>query len=122
MINATQPCVDPRAFGWSGLLASITPWFKYYCKQPLDSIVLKGKGSERGGHGQLVSATRTDGLSPTIGCPYFTFITAGGDQLPSMIEGSVIFGQYMRIIGTKSPFGVGSQFASLSVPGVSFWK
>ena len=48
--------------------------------------------------------------------------TCGTFQLPSMIEGGVSFGQYIRSIRTKSPFGAGSQFASLSAPGDSLWK
>ena len=31
-------------------------------------------------------------------------------------------GQYMRSIGRNGPFGAGSQLASLSAPGDSFWK
>ena len=38
-----------------------------------------------------------------------------------MIDGSFSFGQYSRIIRTKLPAGAGSQFASLSLPGDSFW-
>ena len=48
--------------------------------------------------------------------------TAGGVQLPSRIEGLFSFGQYMRIIAMKSPFGAGSQLDSLSAPGDAFWK
>jgi hypothetical protein len=51
-----------------------------------------------------------------------TLTTCGTFQLPSMIEGGVSFGQYIRSIKTKSPFGAGSQLASLSAPGDSFWK
>lgn len=51
---------------------------------------------------------------------YFTFSTAGGVQVPLRIEGSFSFGQYMRSIAMKSPFGAGSQLASLSAPGDSF--
>jgi hypothetical protein len=32
------------------------------------------------------------------------------------------FGQYIRGIGIKGPFGAGSRFASLSSPGDSLWK
>jgi hypothetical protein len=42
--------------------------------------------------------------------------------VPSRIEGGDSFGQYMRNIGIKSPVGAGSQLASLSLPGDSFWK
>ncbi len=42
--------------------------------------------------------------------------------MPLLIEGSLSFGQYMRSIRRKSPFGAGSQFASMSLPGDSFWK
>lgn len=56
------------------------------------------------------------------GPAYCTFCTRGGVQEPSRIEGLVSFGQYMRSIGRKAPSGAGSQFASLSFPGDSFWK
>ena len=48
-------------------------------------------------------------------------IAAGGVQVPSMIEGGLSSGQYMRIIRMNLPAGAGSQFASLSAPGESFW-
>jgi hypothetical protein len=48
-----------------------------------------------------------------------TFLTAGGDQLPLMIEGGFSFGQYIRSIRTNLPAGAGSQFDSLSDPGDS---
>jgi hypothetical protein len=51
-----------------------------------------------------------------------TLITCGTFQLPSMIEGAVSLGQYIRSIRIKSPLGAGSQFGSLSAPGDSFWK
>jgi hypothetical protein len=38
-----------------------------------------------------------------------------------MIDGSFSLGQYIRIIRMNSPFGAGSQFTSLSLPGDSFW-
>ena len=51
-----------------------------------------------------------------------TFTTCGGVHVPSRIEGLVSLGQYMRSIGRKGPFGAGSQLASLSAPGDSFWQ
>ena len=48
-------------------------------------------------------------------------LTCGTFQLPSMIEGACSFGQYRRIISTKSPFGAGSQLALSRLPGDSFW-
>jgi hypothetical protein len=48
------------------------------------------------------------------------FLTAGGVHVPSRIEGSLSFGQYIRSIRTNLPVGAGSQFDSLSVPGESF--
>ena len=54
--------------------------------------------------------------------PHSTRSTPGGLQVPLRIEGGASFGQYMRNIGMKSPFGAGSQLASLSLPGDSFWK
>src|SRR5262245_2836376 len=53
---------------------------------------------------------------------YCTFFTLGGVQLPSRIDGALSLGQYMRSIGMNSPFGAGSQLASLSAPGDSVWK
>jgi hypothetical protein len=52
---------------------------------------------------------------------YATFFAGGGDQVPLMIEGWVSLGQYMRSISWNLPLGAGSQFASLSAPGDSFW-
>src|SRR5262245_35192010 len=46
----------------------------------------------------------------------------GGVHEPSSTDGDFSFGQYMRIIGMNSPLGAGSQLASLSLPGDSFWK
>jgi len=54
--------------------------------------------------------------------PHSTRSTPGGLQVPLRIEGGASFGQYMRNIGMKSPVGAGSQLASLSLPGDSFWK
>jgi hypothetical protein len=42
-------------------------------------------------------------------------------QEPSTIEGWLSSGQYKRNIRLNLPFGAGSQFASLSAPGLSFW-
>jgi hypothetical protein len=52
----------------------------------------------------------------------FILATCGIFQLPFRIDGDVSFGQYIRSIGMNSPFGAGSQLASLSAPGDSFWK
>src|SRR5438094_10216084 len=49
---------------------------------------------------------------------------AGGCHEPSpagKTEGADVFGQYRRITRYISPFGAGSQLASLSAPGESFW-
>src|SRR5215475_8053685 len=51
-----------------------------------------------------------------------TFSTRAGTHEPSSTDGGFSFGQYMRIIGMNSPLGAGSQLASLSLPGDSFWK
>ena len=48
-----------------------------------------------------------------------TFVTAGGFQVPSMIDGEVSFGQYSRNIRLNLPAGAGSQLASFSGPGLS---
>ena len=37
------------------------------------------------------------------------------------IDGSFSFGQYRRSIRMNLPLGAGSQLASLSLPGDSFW-
>jgi hypothetical protein len=52
----------------------------------------------------------------------YVFSTGGGFHVPLRIEEAFCLGQYMRSIAMKSPFGAGNQFASLSAPGVSFWK
>jgi hypothetical protein len=52
----------------------------------------------------------------------YVLATAGGVHVPLRIEGAFSLGQYMRSMAMKSPFGAGNQFASLSAPGVSFWK
>src|SRR5579871_2072630 len=59
---------------------------------------------------------------PSRADPQPTFVAAGGFQLPSMIEGGVSSGQYMRSIRRNLPAGAGSQFDSLSAPGDWFWK
>ena len=51
-----------------------------------------------------------------------TLTICGGIQLPFRIDGSFSFGQYIRSIGRNAPLGAGNQFASLSLPGDSFWK
>jgi hypothetical protein len=38
-----------------------------------------------------------------VGCGYLTYFTPDGCQVPSRIEGGVVFGQYMRILRTKGP-------------------
>src|SRR5690349_6924327 len=50
-----------------------------------------------------------------------TFLTGGIVQVPSMIDGLLSFGQYIRSMRMNLPAGAGSQFASLSAPGESFW-
>ena len=52
----------------------------------------------------------------------FALATGGTFHVPFRIEGDASFGQYIRSIGMNSPFGAGSQLASLSAPGDSFWK
>src|SRR5262245_13711787 len=62
------------------------------------------------------------GWEPEGRRPHFpATVTAGGFQLPSRIDGAVSFGQYSRIMRMNSPLGAGSQLASLSLPGDSFW-
>ena len=50
-----------------------------------------------------------------------TFLTGGIVQVPSMIDGLLSSGQYIRSIRMNLPAGAGSQFDSLSAPGESFW-
>jgi hypothetical protein len=56
--------------------------------------------------------------APRLGSPW-TFVTGGGFHLPMSTSD---FGAYMRIVRLNGPFGAGSQLASKSVPGLSFWK
>ena len=51
-----------------------------------------------------------------------TRCTDGGVHVPSRMEGLSVFGQYIRNIRMKLPFGAGSQFASLSAPGDVAWN
>ena len=53
---------------------------------------------------------------------YGTRVTAEGFQLPSIIDGFLSLGQYIRSVRLKSPSAAGSQFASLSLPGESCWR
>jgi hypothetical protein len=53
--------------------------------------------------------------------PQLAFFAGGIFHDPLMIDGFFSLGQYSRIIRIKSPDGAGSQFASLSLPGESFW-
>ena len=46
-------------------------------------------------------------------------VTGGGFHLPMSASD---FGAYMRIVRLNGPFGAGSQLASMSFPGLSFWK
>jgi hypothetical protein len=46
--------------------------------------------------------------------------TAGAVHVPSRIDGSLSFGQYMHSI-RNLPAGAGSQLLSFSDPGLSFW-
>ncbi len=50
-----------------------------------------------------------------------TLFTGGIVHVPSMIDGLLSFGQYMRSIRMNLPAGAGSQFDSLFAPGESFW-
>src|SRR5262245_6812473 len=50
-----------------------------------------------------------------------TFFTAGIVHDPSMIEGLLSLGQYIRSIKMNFPGGAGSQLDSLAAPGESFW-
>ncbi len=52
----------------------------------------------------------------------FTFLMTGTSHVPSIIDGGVALGQYIRSIGTNAPLGAGNQLASLSLPGDWFWK
>jgi hypothetical protein len=53
---------------------------------------------------------------------YEAFLTAGGFQEPSRIDGSCSLGQYRRSIRTNFPAGAGSQLDSRSLPGDSFCR
>jgi hypothetical protein len=63
--------------------------------------------------------TRAEAPTPSI--IQATFFTGGTFQDPSIIEGSLSPGQYMRSIRMNRPEGAGNnQFDSLSAPGESF--
>jgi hypothetical protein len=47
------------------------------------------------------------------------FTTGGGFHFPVRAS---LFGAWSRMVRLNPPFGVGSQFASLSAPGLAFWK
>jgi hypothetical protein len=49
---------------------------------------------------------------------YFTFLTGGGDQVPSRAS---LLGEYRRIVRLKGSLGAGSQLDSSSRPGLSCW-
>jgi hypothetical protein len=53
---------------------------------------------------------------PTVVCD---LTTGGGFHLPVSASD---FGAYSRIVRLNGAFGAGSQLASLSLPGLSFWK
>src|SRR5215475_12838502 len=52
---------------------------------------------------------------------YEASLTSAGFHVPSRMDGGFSLGQYNRIISTKASAGAGSQLASLSLPGESFW-
>ena len=75
--------------------------------------------------GRMFATQRTNALGQKTTSALkadYVFATAGGVHVPLRIEGAFSLGQYMRSMAMKSPFGAGNQFASLSAPGVSFWK
>lgn len=78
-----------------------------------------------GGADKVIAAGRTSEAIESLCClppsAQVTCLTGGIFQEPLMIEGFFSFGQYSRIIRTKSPDGAGSQLDSLSFPGESFW-
>ena len=98
-------------------------------RAPLDA----GKAAQRGKARDLLQVWARSGFEPIDNPPiarqdvhvaafYQTiFFAAGGVHVPSMIEGSFSFGQYMRSIRMNLPAGAGSQFVSLSAPGDWCW-
>ncbi|SDB59462.1 hypothetical protein SAMN02982931_04801 [Bauldia litoralis] len=46
----------------------------------------------------------------------------GGYHVPSSTDGGFSFGQYRRNMGMNGPSGAGSQFDSLSGPGLADWR
>jgi hypothetical protein len=48
-----------------------------------------------------------------------TFTIGGGFHFPTRTS---FFGAYKRMVRLNGPFGAGTQFDSLSLPGLSFWK
>jgi hypothetical protein len=82
-----------------------------------------GANSQRFGNADFVRnvATSCDQARADRSKSYRTFFTAGGFQLPSMIDGVSSFGQYIRNVILNPLSGAGSQFVSLSAPGESCW-
>src|SRR6185369_13467192 len=75
-------------------------------------------------------SSRREKRGTPIGDPFFDYCadkptvvglrtTGGGFHLPVSASD---FGLYRRMVRLKPPFGAGSQLASLSFPGLSFWK
>ena len=101
-----------------------------------NALPQRGRSNQAGGARQMPRvehhrSTRQDPgapagiLSPSrrvrSGLLQEVFWTSGGFHVPSRIDGGDSLGQYNRIISTNPPFGAGSQFGSLSLPGDSFW-
>ena len=101
--------------------------FGWPANQELDAVYpyteVDSAGQKLTGANKYTLTFAKDATPPVNGFWSITmYMIDGGFHEPLMIEGDVSLGQYIRSIGRKSPFGAGSQLASLSLPGDSFWK
>lgn len=93
-------------------------------RQPVQRVVIEACSPAGWVHdlcGELGLRCEVANTAGAAICYLAITFTPGGFQVPSMIDGSVSLGQYNRIIRTNLPAGAGSQLASLSLPGDSFW-
>src|SRR5437660_11030099 len=77
------------------------------CMPPPACLLLRFRARIRGEHAAFLSSQEI-------------FCVAGGVLVPLLSDGDCSLGQYMRNIKMNFPAGAGSQFDSLSAPGVWF--
>jgi hypothetical protein len=84
------------------------PWDRLCRRMPPPAyLLLRFRARIRGEHAAFLSSQEI-------------FFAAGGVHVPLMSDGDCSLGQYMRNIKMNFPAGAGSQFDSLSAPGVWF--